>query len=285
MQPRGLLATLLLISCLALSTPWAYAAEPLAVPEFKALVTDLTGTLSKDESAQLETELTEFERHKGSQLALLIVNTTAPETIEQFSLRVVEAWKLGRKGTDDGVLLTIAKKDRTLRIEVGYGLEGSLNDATARRIIDETVVPHLREGRFFNAAQAGLQQIMRVIEGEALPPPAAGADGHGISTDEFPFYFLTVLAIIFGGLFVRKRFGRFITGAVSSLLVGVLTWIFTESSGPTGGMMLLVLVGVALADGGSGSGSSGRRGRSSRSSGGRSGGGGSFGGGGASGRW
>lgn len=143
------------------------------------------------------------------------------------------------------------------------------------------MVPHLREGRFFSAAQAGLQQITRVIDGEALPPPAADADGHGISPDEFPFYFLTVLGIIFGGLLVRGRFGRLITGATSSLLVGVLTWIFTESIGATGGMIFMVLVGVALADGGG----SGRGGGFSRGSGGYPGGGGGFGGGGASGRW
>lgn len=123
LQRRGLLAAiLLLIGGLALSMSWAPATEPMAVPALSAHVTDLAGALSKDESAQLETELTEFERRKGSQLALLIVNSTTPETIEQFSLRVVEAWKLGRRGTGDGVLVTIAKNDRTQRIEVGNGL-------------------------------------------------------------------------------------------------------------------------------------------------------------------
>jgi len=267
-------ALLLLVGC-------AFAAEPLAVPAFQS-VTDLTGTLEKDQITQLEAEIAAFEQRKGTQIAMLMVPSTAPETIEQFSLRVAEAWKIGRKGSDDGVLLTIARNDRTLRIEVGYGLEGALNDATARRIIDDIMVPPLREENYFGAARAGMLKIMQVIEGEALPPAAAAvSDGHGISPDDFPFYFLTVLGVIFTGLFVRKRFGRLLTGAACALVVGGMTWLFTEAIDVTGGMMFIVLVGVALADGG-GSGSSGSsRGSSGRSSGG----GGSFGGGGSSGRW
>ena len=282
MRRNGVLsAVLLLAGCLALGMPQAFAAEPMAVPELRSRVTDLTGTLSTEEAAQLETEVAEFERRKGSQLALLIVPTAAPESIEQLGLRVAEAWKLGRKGTDDGVLVVIAKEDRALRIEVGYGLEGALSDAAARRIIDEVMAPHLREERFFGAAQAGLRQIMRIMDGETLPPPDA-ADGHGISPDVFPYFFLTVIVVIFAGLFVRERFGRLRTGVVSALIAGGANWYFTESIAATGVLMFIVLFGVALADGkgGGGGGGSGRR-----SSGGSSGGGGSFGGGGSSGRW
>jgi uncharacterized protein len=268
------ISVLLLVGC-------AFAAEPLAVPAFKP-VTDLTGTLEKDHITQLESAIAAFEQRKGSQIAVLMVPSTAPETIEQFSLRVAETWKIGRKGADDGVLLTIARNDRTLRIETGYGLEGALNDATARRIIDEIMAPALREGNYFGATQAGVQKIMQVIDGESLPPPAAAvSDGHGISPDDFPFYFLTILGVIFTGLFVRKRFGRLLTGTVCALVAGGMTWHFTEAIIATGGMMFIVLVGVALADGGSGGGSGSSRGSSSRSSGG----GGSFGGGGSSGRW
>src|SRR5574340_907947 len=124
------------------------AVADVAVPPLKSRVTDLTGTLSANEAVQLEQKLAAFEEKKGSQIAVLIVPTTQPETIEQYAIRVAEAWKLGRKGVDDGVLLLIAKNDRTLRIEVGYGLEGVLPDAIAKRIIDELIVPAFRQGDF-----------------------------------------------------------------------------------------------------------------------------------------
>ena len=121
----------------------------VVIPPLKSRVTDLTHTLSTQESNQLEQQLAQFEASKGSQVALLIVPTTQPETIEQYAIRVVDAWKLGRKGIDDGVLLLVAKNDRALRIEVGYGLEGILPDALAKRIIEETIVPAFRQGNFF----------------------------------------------------------------------------------------------------------------------------------------
>ncbi len=134
---------------LALMLCWAWAAvAEVAVPPLTGRVVDLTGTLSSDQIASLDKKLKDFEDRKGTQIAVLIVPTTAPETIEQYSLRVVEQWKLGRKKIDDGVLLIVAKDDRRLRIEVGYGLEGVLNDATARRIIDEIITPKFRTGDF-----------------------------------------------------------------------------------------------------------------------------------------
>ena len=121
---------------------------------------------------ELEQKLAAFEAVKGSQVAVLIVPTTRPETIEQYAIRVAEAWKLGRKGIDDGVLLVIAKQDRTLRIEVGYGLEGGWPpDAVAKRIVEETIIPILRQGDFATAISAGVERIMSVIEGEPLPAP------------------------------------------------------------------------------------------------------------------
>ena len=134
------------------------AIADVAVPPLKARVTDLTGTLSASEANQLEQKLAAFEAKKGSQIAVLIVPTTQPETIEQYSIRVAEAWKLGRKGIDDGALLLIAKQDRTVRIEVGYGLEGVLPDAIAKRIIEETIVPKLRQGNFAGGINAGIEQ-------------------------------------------------------------------------------------------------------------------------------
>ncbi|WP_257982661.1 TPM domain-containing protein, partial [Burkholderia pseudomallei] len=124
------------------------------VPPLAARVTDETGTLTAAERATLEQSLKDFETRKGSQIAVLIVPTTQPETIEQYSIRVAEQWKLGRANVDDGALLIIAKNDRALRIEVGYGLEGVLTDATSRRIIDEPNVPSFRRGDFYGGGPA-----------------------------------------------------------------------------------------------------------------------------------
>ncbi len=130
------------------------------VPPLAARVTDETGTLTAAERATLEQSLKDFETRKGSQIAVLIVPTTQPETIEQYSIRVVEQWKLGRANVDDGALLIIAKNDRALRIEVGYGLEGVLTDATSRRIIDELIVPSFRRGDFYGGVSAGVGRML-----------------------------------------------------------------------------------------------------------------------------
>ncbi len=150
--PRVLLALCvlpaLLAACLALAD--------VAVPPLKARVTDLTGTLSAQQQTALEQTLAAFEARKGSQIAVLIVPTTQPETVEQYALRVEETWKLGRKGVDDGALLVVAKDDRKLRIEVGYGLEGVLPDAIAKRIIAEDITPRFKQGDFYGGISAEL---------------------------------------------------------------------------------------------------------------------------------
>src|SRR5689334_19319167 len=148
----------------------AFAAD---IPPLKARVTDLTGTLSAQQRDALEQTLAEFEKRKGAQIAVLMVPTTEPETIDQYAVRVEEAWKLGRKGVDDSALLVIAKNGRHLRIEVGYGLEGALPDAIAKRIIDNDITPRFKQGDFYGGIRAGVDRIMRVVEGEKLPPPAA----------------------------------------------------------------------------------------------------------------
>jgi uncharacterized protein len=138
----------------ALMLCWSYvAAAQVAVPLLTGHVADQTGTLNPEQSAALEQTLHAFEARKGSQLAVLIVPTVAPETIEQFALRVAEKWKLGRKKIDDGVILVVAKSDRALRIEVGYGLEGALNDATSKRII-EIITPRFQQGDFYGGITA-----------------------------------------------------------------------------------------------------------------------------------
>ena len=161
---------------LALLLGWIFpglspALADVAVPELVGRVVDQTGTLSSDDIASLTQTLKDLEARKGSQVAVLIVPTTAPESIEQYSLRVAEAWKIGRKKIDDGALLVIAKNDRHLRIEVGYGLEGALTDVTSKRIIDEDITPRFRNGDFAGGISAGVDRIISVIDGEPLPAP------------------------------------------------------------------------------------------------------------------
>jgi hypothetical protein len=160
----GRAAWLLALALLG-ATP-GLAADLQPVPPLQARVTDLTGTLTAVEQATLEQKLRAFEARKGAQVAVLIVASTAPEAIEQYSIRVVEAWKLGRAKPDDGALLLIAKDDHALRIEVGRGLEGALTDAMSNRIIEDTMVPLLRQGQFATAVNAGVDQMLRVIDGE-----------------------------------------------------------------------------------------------------------------------
>ena len=149
---------------------WVFpAVAEIAVPPLTGRVVDQTGTLSSVDIASLTQTLKEFESRKGSQVAVLIVPTTGEETIEQFSIRVAEAWKIGRKKIDDGALLVIAKNDRHLRIEVGYGLEGALTDATTRRIIDEVITPKFKAGDFAGGVRAGIERMIGVIDGEKLP--------------------------------------------------------------------------------------------------------------------
>jgi len=157
---------------LALALCWGFiAAAQVAVPPLSGRVTDQTATLTTEQQAALEQTLRAFETRKGSQIAVLIVPSTETETIEQYGLRVAEQWKPGRKKVDDGAILVIAKNDRALRIEVGYGLEGALNDATSKRIISEIITPRFQRGDFYGGITAGIEQIIRVIDGEPLPPP------------------------------------------------------------------------------------------------------------------
>src|ERR1700689_2052885 len=166
-------------SLLALLMCWAFAAAAdVAVPPLSGRVVDQTGTLSSGDIASLTQTLKNLEARKGSQIAVLIVPTTQPETIEQYSIRVAEAWKIGRRKIDDGALLVVAKNDRKLRIEVGYGLEGALTDVTANRIISEIITPKFKNGDFAGGISAGVDRIIGVIDGEPLPAPAPEAS-HG----------------------------------------------------------------------------------------------------------
>src|SRR5437660_12704661 len=169
-------------SLLALLLCWACSALALvAVPPLSGRVVDQTGTLGSNDIASLTQTLKDLEARKGSQIAVLIVPTADGEAIEQFSLRVAEAWKIGRKKIDEGALLVIAKNDRHLRIEVGYGLEGALTDVTTKRIIDEVITPKFKSGDFAGGVIDGVNRILRVIDGEPLPAPAQRQQNSGLS--------------------------------------------------------------------------------------------------------
>lgn len=278
---------------LALSLAVAQAADdPVAVPALKARVTDLTGTLGGEQTALLEAELARFERERGSQIAVLLVPTTRPESIESYSIRVAEAWKLGRKGTDDGILILVAKNDRKLRIEVGRGLEGAVPDAVAKRIVAEAISPRFKEGDFFGGLQAGVAKLQAVIAGEALPPPQSAAPPGNAAMDlESLFAIGMVIATVFGSM-LGRLFGRLGGATVAASVVGGLAWLVSGSAlAAILGAVLVFIFVLALASSGRGDGWSaggwggGGGGWGGGSGGGWSGGGGDFGGGGASGDW
>ena len=268
----------------------ALVSAEIAIPPLKSRVTDLTHTLSTQESSQLEQQLAQFEASNGSQIALLIVPSTQPETIEQYAIRVVDAWKLGRKGVDDGVLLLVAKNDRALRIEVGYGLEGILPDAVAKRIIEETIVPAFRQDDFFGGLQAGVNQIIRVIQGESLPPPKKVSPGlNVILENSIPI--LVVFLVL--GKVLQAMFGRMFGATATGAIAGSIVWLIFSSLAAAALIAIIVFVISLFEDTGRGIYRGGRGhwpggglgGGGGFGGGGFSGGGGGFGGGGASGRW
>jgi uncharacterized protein len=282
-------------SLLALLLCWAFAAfADVAVPPLTGRVVDQTGTLSSDTVASLTQTLKDFETRKGSQIAVLIVPTTAPETIEQYSIRVAEAWKVGRKKVDDGAILLIAKNDRKLRIEVGYGLEGALTDVTAQRIIDEVITPKFKSGDFAGGISAGIDRIIGVVDGEPLPAPEPQSQSfHGQDRYDILFNPLILFGVFAVGGVLRTLLGRLVGSVAISGVVGLVAWlavgslVFSVIAAFGAFAFAMFAESVSSSNGRSGwSGSGGSfSGSSSSSSGGFSGGGGSFGGGGASGSW
>ncbi|MFZ2739681.1 MAG: YgcG family protein [Burkholderiaceae bacterium] len=272
---------------LAWTLCWSFiAGAQIAVPSLTSRVTDQTTTLNAEQKAVLEQTLQTFEARKGSQLAVLMVTTTTPETIEQYALRVAEQWKLGRKNVDDGVLLIIAKTDRALRIEVGYGLEGALNDATSKRIISELITPSFKQGDFYGGIKAGVDQIIRVIDGEPLPPSKSSPAG---STTDIRQYvpIILVLALVLGGV-LRSMLGRFPGALATGGAVAFFAWVIAGalSIALAAGVMALFFTLFGGGMGGHGvRGHYGGFGRGGLGGGNFGGGGGGFGGGGASGRW
>jgi uncharacterized protein len=280
---RSLTCALWLLLC-------TVVAAEVPVPPLRAPVTDLTQTLSPEQIATLDRKLREFEARKGSQIAVLLVPTTEPETVEQYAIRVAEAWQLGRANLDDGVLLVVAKQDRAVRIEVGYGLEGALPDVIANRITDQVVVPRFQAGDFFGGIAAAVDRVIAVIEGEPLPEPERRTPrGEGFGS-LLPVLFMLVFV---GSGILRRMFGAVGGASLTAGLAGFLVWLLTSVVAISIGAAVIAFF-FGLMSGGTGGG----RGWSNRGGwgggfggggfgggGGWSGGGGGFGGGGASGRW
>lgn len=264
----------------------AAAVAQVPVPALTGHVIDQTATLNPAQMASLEETLSAFEARKGSQIAALMVASTAPEEIEQFALRVAEQWKLGRKRVDDGVIVVVAKNDRAVRIEVGYGLEGVLTDITSKRIISETMLPRFRGQDYFGGISAGVGQIIRVVDGEPLPAPSGnpGVSAGNAFQQFLPAFF--ILALVVGSV-LRRLLGKLMGSVVTGGVVAMVAWFVLGAVALAVGAGVVALL-VTLVGGGllgrslvgyyGGMGGHGHGG-------GFGGGGGGFGGGGASGRW
>ena len=266
----------------------ARADDRQSIPDLHARVTDLTNTLDGTQKQTLESELAALEQRKGAQLAVLIVPTTAPEDIAQYSIRVFDAWKLGRKGIDDGALLIVAKNDHRVRIEVARGLEGAIPDAAAARIIREYITPKFRAGDFYGGIHDATGMLTKLIDGEQLPPPMTNED-HGDSSLPSTIFFA-----LFAAIWLRNFLG-FLPSAVRGIsiggIAGVGAWLVTHALGLSLGLAAVACIigllsgGGRFARGGGYGGWSGGGGGWSSGGGGFSGGGGMSAGGGASGSW
>ncbi len=254
--------------CFALLPLLGWAAGEVALPPLGERVTDLTGSLSAADKASLTANLATLEKEKGAQLVILLLPTTQPETIEQFGIRLAEAWKIGRQGVDDGAIVIVAKDDRRMRIEVGYGLEGAIPDAIAKRIVTEQMAPKFRQGDYAGGLQAAVVTLDKVIRGEPLPAPRRSETPRGDNYSDGATL-LPILVVFFMAGSIRSTFGLFGSCAVSGF-AGWLAWVLFGSPGAAGiaALLAFALSFIRLGRGGW-----------------HSGGGGGFGGGGASGSW
>jgi uncharacterized protein len=279
-------ASLLALCAMLLLASYNVQAELVAIPVLKTRVTDLTQTLTPDQQRQLEAKLIAFEKEKGSQIAVLILPTTEPEDIAQYSIRVTDTWKLGRAKQDDGIFILVAKSDRKMRIEVGYGLEGAIPDLTAKRIVNEIMAPSFKQGDFYGGINNATDKLIGLVSGEQLPAPEAPAFRGKNFENMLPL--LLFGGLILGGM-LRTVFGNFFGGTLTGGAIGTLAWVLG------GGILAAVLFGIVAffitligpsglghMGGGFGGGYGGGRSGGSDPF---SGGGGGFGGGGASGDW
>lgn len=283
------------LGLLAAAGAWAQPLQP--VPALVTPVIDTTGTLQAPQKAALEAKLSALEAAKGSQVVLLMVPTTAPEDIASYANRIGNAWKIGRKGVGDGVLLVVAKDDRKVRIEVAKTLEGAIPDLAAKQIIDEALTPRFKQGDYAGGLDAAVDQLAARIKGEPLPAvgPPVGDTGASAGGDGFQWWdlaiFLFVAVPVVGG-FVKRIFGRGLGSLLTGGAVGAVALLVTSSmvvAAVAGLLAMLFTLLASLPSGGARSGGwGGGGGWSGGGSGGggfSSGGGGDFGGGGASGDW
>jgi uncharacterized protein len=285
-------------SSLAAAVTWDPQREGVQpIPPLSAHVTDLTGTLSASDRQALEAKLAAWEQKTTNQLAVVIVPTTKPETIEEYSIRLAEAWKIGQKGKDNGAVFLVAKNDKQMRIEVGYGLEGDLTDVASRRIIGDTVAPLFSQGKFAEGINAGVDRIMAVVGGTdtGAPPPAPrrakGSQGLDIGT--LALIALVVVPAI--GAILRSIFGNVGGSLAGGAVVGGAAWLFAGSVAIAVIAAIIALIVIAFSSFGGGrggpgmwfpgAGGGGWSGGGFGGGGGWGGGGGGFGGGGASGGW
>lgn len=295
-QARRRVAALRVVLALVLLPASVWAQALVAIPALDSPVVDTTGTLDGAQTKALEQQALALQQRKGSQLQVLIVPTTQPEDIAQYTTRVFDQWAVGRKGVDDGVLLVVAKQDRRVRIEPGYGLEGAIPDAVANRIIQEYLVPRFRSNDYAGGISEATAVLVRLIEGEALPPPASGHRGDSPADDGWG---LAIIIGFFVGSFLRFVLGwlpRPLRGLIAGGGAAVAAFLFTSlllASGVAGLVGLLMAVtsghGGRFAGGGGwgggGFGGGGWGGGGGFGGGGWGGGGGRSGGGGASGSW
>ena len=244
---------LMLAACLWFCMPVSRAIADVSVPALVTHVTDTTSTLSELQKSALEDKLLALEKRKGAQLLILIVPSTEPEAIEQYATRVFDAWKVGRKKTDDGVLLVWAKNDRRIRIEVGYGLEGPIPDALANRIITETMRPLFRNEAWFEGLDKASDQLIGLIDGEALPePPPTSANNSDQSSGDFvdryfQILFLIPIVVLVATFWPRGReFSASLSGAGIATAVAFKMFDLSLQSLPLVGLVYF-LFGLAYA--------------------------------------
>ncbi len=265
------------------------------VPRLTGHVVDLAGTLAPADRDRIDARLSAFERERGSQVVVLTIPALGGETIEDFSTRVTDEWKLGRAGVDDGVLFVVAREERRMRIHTGRGVQGTLTDALSKRIVSDLVAPRFRDGDFAGGIGQGVEAVIKAIEGEALalPEPArGGASGQGggryVDFIVLAFFLVPVVAMMLRGIFGRFV-GATLTGGATGIVAGLL--IGSAALAVVAGFIAFLfglLSGSALRPGMRGGGWGGGSwggGGGFDGGGGFSGGGGGFDGGGASGGW
>jgi uncharacterized protein len=290
--------------CAALTLMWlacgcgataSLAQAVLPVPALAGHVIDQTSTLTPDQLQALESKLTGFEKAKGSQLVVLMVPTTQPEDIASYANRVGNAWKIGRKGIGDGLLLIVAKSDRKLRIEVAKTLEGAIPDLMASQVIDETITPRFKKGDFAGGLDAGVDQLMALVSGEKLPEPPVAGGGKDQGNGGSGALMFLLFAVPVAASWARSIFGRNVGALLTGGVVGVVVWLIFSSlllgglAGAAGAVVALFVgaIPISLGRGGgwTSGGMGGGGGGGGRGGGFSSGGGGDFGGGGSSGSW